>query len=165
MPRIVEVDGLSKRYRGSGVPALDSVSFTVDEGEIFGLIGADGAGKTTAFQILAGVMEATTGRIQVFGQPPRASRDLVGYLTQRFSLYQDLSVVENLKFSAGLRQVSPADFESRSRRYLQAFDLVRFRDRLAGRLSGGMKQKLALSCALVSSPRLLILDEPTTGVD
>lgn len=165
MPPIVEVEGLSKRYRSSGVPALDNVSFTVDEGEIFGLIGADGAGKTTAFQILAGVMEATTGRIHVFGQPPRTSRDLVGYLTQRFSLYQDLSVAENLKFSAGLRQVSPADFESRSRRYLQAFDLVRFRDRLAGRLSGGMKQKLALSCALVSSPRLLILDEPTTGVD
>jgi ABC-2 type transport system ATP-binding protein len=165
MPPIVEVDGLSKRYRSSGVPALDNVSFTVDEGEIFGLIGADGAGKTSAFQILAGVMEATSGRIQVFDQPPRASRDLVGYLTQRFSLYQDLSVAENLKFSAGLRQVSPADFESRSRRYLQEFDLVRFRDRLAGRLSGGMKQKLALSCALVSSPRLLILDEPTTGVD
>lgn len=165
MPRIVEVEGLSKRYRGSGIPALDNVSFSVDEGEIFGLIGADGAGKTTAFQILAGVMEASSGKVEVFGQPPRTSRDLVGYLTQRFSLYQDLSVDENLRFSAGLRQVPEADLVSRGKRYLEAFDLERFRGRLAGRLSGGMKQKLALSCALVSSPRLLILDEPTTGVD
>jgi len=165
MARIVAVEGLSKRYRSSGVPALDNISFSVAEGEIFGLIGADGAGKTTAFQILAGVMEASGGSVEVFGQAPRISRDLVGYLTQRFSLYQDLSVDENLRFSAGLRLVAPADLERRGKRYLQAFDLDRFRDRLAGRLSGGMKQKLALSCALVSSPRLLILDEPTTGVD
>ncbi|MCC6590085.1 MAG: ABC transporter ATP-binding protein [Bryobacterales bacterium] len=163
MPPIVRVEGLTHRY--GNIQALDNISFTVEEGEIFGLIGADGAGKTTAFQVLAGVMEPTAGTVQVFNQSPRVSRDLVGYLTQRFSFYADLSIIENLRFSAGLRLVPEADFNTRSERYLNAFDLARFRDRLAGRLSGGMKQKLALSCALVASPRLLILDEPTTGVD
>jgi ABC-2 type transport system ATP-binding protein len=160
---VLEVRGLTKVYRQ--IRALEAVSFTVLRGEIFGLIGADGAGKTTAFQILAGVMEASSGEVRVLGAPARASRDKVGYLTQRFSLYADLSVIENLRFSAGLRQVSEADFEERRARYLPMFDMARFEDRLAGRLSGGMKQKLALTCALIASPEVLLLDEPTTGVD
>jgi ABC-2 type transport system ATP-binding protein len=162
---LVEVEALSKRYRNSAKPAVDHVSFTVHDGEIFGLIGADGAGKTTIFEILAGVLEPTSGQVRILGQPPRLRRDVVGYLTQRFSLYQDLSVAENLRFSAGLRSVPAPDASLRAERYLHAFGLAPFRHRLAGRLSGGMKQKLALSCALIAAPRLLILDEPTTGVD
>jgi ABC-2 type transport system ATP-binding protein len=165
MNTALEVRELVKVYSGSAVRAADRVSFHVERGEIFGLIGADGAGKTTIFQILAGVMEPTSGDVRVLGSPPRDARDRVGYLTQRFSLYPDLSVIENLRFSAGLRQVSEVDFEARRARYLHMFDMTRFEDRLAGRLSGGMKQKLALSCALVSSPQVLMLDEPTTGVD
>jgi ABC-2 type transport system ATP-binding protein len=164
----LEARDLVKVYRGAYTGerrALDGITFQVNRGEIFGLIGADGAGKTTAMQILAGVMEATSGEARVLGAPARASRARSGYLTQRFSLYSDLSVLENLRFSAGLRQVSAADFEERRRRYLPMFDLARFEDRLAGRLSGGMKQKLALVCALVANPEVLLLDEPTTGVD
>jgi ABC-2 type transport system ATP-binding protein len=165
---VLDARELVKVYRGSireETRALDGVSFQVHRGEIFGLIGADGAGKTTAFQILAGVMEASGGEARVLGGPARANRDRTGYLTQRFSLYLDLSVGENLRFSAGLRQVSEADLERRRTQYLAMFDMARFEDRLAGRLSGGMKQKLALTCALIAKPEVLLLDEPTTGVD
>lgn len=163
----IEVAGLTKVY-GSGakaIRALDEISFDVRRGEIFGLIGADGAGKTTAFQILAGVMEATSGSARTLGRPPREIRDDTGYLTQRFGLYPDLSIEENLRYSAGLRQVPEAQIRERGERFLELFGLAPFRTRLAGRLSGGMKQKLALCCALVSNPRILMLDEPTTGVD
>jgi ABC-2 type transport system ATP-binding protein len=166
-PSVIEVTGIAKVY-GAGpraIRALDGISFQVREGEIFGLIGADGAGKTTAFQILAGVMEATAGTANILGRPARDSRDSVGYLTQRFSLYPDLSIDENLRYSAGLHRV-PADLvRERADRFLETFGLAPFRSRLAGRLSGGMKQKLALTCALVSNPKVLLLDEPTTGVD
>ncbi len=160
---VVEARGLAKSY--GSLEALGAVSFEVHEGEIFGLIGADGAGKTTAFRIIGGVLVPSNGEINVLETTPRKARPLVGYLTQPFSLYQDLSIAENLKYAAGLREVSPEDFATRSERYCKLFDLTRFMDRLAGRLSGGMKQKLALSCALISDPKLLLLDEPTTGVD
>jgi len=137
----------------------------VGTGEIFGLIGPDGAGKTTTFQILAGVMEATSGTLEVFGRPARAMRSHTGYLTQSFSLYPDLTVAENIRYIGDLRRVPPDEIKTRSRSYLRMFDMNRFQDRLAGRLSGGMKQKLALVCALVPQPRVLLLDEPTTGVD
>jgi ABC-2 type transport system ATP-binding protein len=159
----IRVHGLRKRY--GGLEALRGIGFEVGDGEIFGLIGPDGAGKTSTFQILAGVMEATAGVAEVFGRPAREARSQTGYLTQAFSLYPDLSVGENLRYAGNLRRVPPDDIAARGRRYLEMFDLDRFVDRLAGRLSGGMKQKLSLACALVSQPRVLLLDEPTTGVD
>jgi len=160
---IVECSALKKNY--GSLAALDEVSFEVRKGEIFGFIGADGAGKTTAFRIIGGVLEAGGGNIRVLGASPREARPRVGYLTQPFSLYMDLSVDENLAYGGGLREVAPEDFKARRERYFKLFDLDRFTDRLAGRLSGGMKQKLALTTALIADPALLLLDEPTTGVD
>ncbi len=159
----IHVRDLRKRY--GDVDAVRGVSFDVTEGEIFGLIGPDGAGKTSIFQIVAGVMEATGGTADVFGRPARQARSETGYLTQTFSLYPDLTVSENLRYAGDLRRVAPRDIATRGRRYLEMFDLDRFVDRRAGKLSGGMKQKLALACALVAQPRVLLLDEPTTGVD
>ncbi|PSB05828.1 ABC transporter ATP-binding protein, partial [filamentous cyanobacterium CCP2] len=160
---IINVQNLHKRY--GKVPAVRGISFTVERGEIFGLIGPDGAGKTTTFQILAGVMESSEGHIEVLGRPPREARLGIGYLTQQFSLYLDLSIDENIRYSAGLRQVPPHRLAERRDRYLKLMSLEQFGDRLAGQLSGGMKQKLALCCALIAQPDLLLLDEPTTGVD
>jgi ABC-2 type transport system ATP-binding protein len=160
---VVECSTLSKSY--GSLAALDAVSFEVYRGEIFGLIGADGAGKTTAFRIIGGVLEPGGGDVRILGKTPREARPNVGYLTQPFSLYQDLSVDENLGYAGGLREVNPEDFATRRQRYFKLFDLDRFTDRLAGRLSGGMKQKLALTSALIADPSLLLLDEPTTGVD
>jgi ABC-2 type transport system ATP-binding protein len=147
------------------VEAIRGIDLNVHEGEIFGLIGPDGAGKTTTFQILAGIMEATSGAVEVFGQPARQSRAMAGYLTQTFSLYPDLSVAENIRYVGDLRHVPPKEIAERGDRYLRLFDMDGFKNRLAGRLSGGMKQKLSLACALVAQPRVLLLDEPTTGVD
>lgn len=160
---VIQVEGLSKRY--GKLVAVKGIDFAVKQGEIFGLIGPDGAGKTTTFHILGGVMEASAGNIQVLGKPPRDARLNIGYLTQQFSLYLDLSIDENLRYSAGLREVPEQQFFQRRHKYLRLMSLDRFGDRLAGRLSGGMKQKLALCCALISQPKILLLDEPTTGVD
>ncbi|MGD1073668.1 MAG: ATP-binding cassette domain-containing protein [Bryobacteraceae bacterium] len=159
----ISVHGLWKRY--GPVEAVRGIEFDVRRGEIFGLIGPDGAGKTSTFQILAGVMEATSGTAEIFGRPAREARSESGYLTQSFSLYPDLTVEENIQYIGDLRRVPRADIADRGHRYLSMFDMDRFTDRLAGRLSGGMKQKLALACALVAQPRVLLLDEPTTGVD
>jgi ABC-2 type transport system ATP-binding protein len=159
----IDVRGLRKRY--GTLEAVRGISFEVQRGEIFGLIGADGAGKTTTFQILAGVMEATGGTAEIFGKPARDARSRTGYLTQTFSLYPDLSVTENIRYIGELRHVPPAEIDERGGRYLKMFDMDRFSKRLAAQLSGGMKQKLALVCALVSEPDILLLDEPTTGVD
>jgi ABC-2 type transport system ATP-binding protein len=160
---VVDARALSKSY--GSIQALDAVNYDVRPGEIFGFIGADGAGKTTAFRIMGGVLEQEGGEIQVVDQDPRKARSHVGYLTQPFSLYQDLSVDENLNYAGGLREVSEEDFKKRREYYFKLFELTKFTDRLAGRLSGGMKQKLALSCALIADPKVLLLDEPTTGVD
>jgi ABC-2 type transport system ATP-binding protein len=159
----LRVRDLWKRY--GSVEAVRGISFEVTEGEIFGLIGPDGAGKTSTFQILAGVMEATSGVAEVFDRPAREARSETGYLTQTFSLYPDLTVDENLRYAGDLRRVPRDAIATRGDRYLEMFDLGRFGDRLAGKLSGGMKQKLSLACALVAEPRVLLLDEPTTGVD
>lgn len=160
---VVRVRHLSKRY--GSVEAVRGIDLEVSGGEIFGLIGPDGAGKTSTFQILAGVMEASYGFVEVFDRPAREARSQTGYLTQAFSLYPDLTVAENIRYIGDLRRVPRGDINERGQRYLQMFDMDRFRDRLAGKLSGGMKQKLALICALVPQPRVLLLDEPTTGVD
>ncbi|WP_375493290.1 ATP-binding cassette domain-containing protein [uncultured Nostoc sp.] len=160
---VIQVQSLCKRY--SKLVALKGINFAVRRGEIFGLIGPDGAGKTTTFHILGGVMEASTGTIQILGKAPRDARLAIGYLTQQFSLYSDLSIDENLRYSAGLREMPAKLFWQRRTQYLRLMDLEKFSDRLAGRLSGGMKQKLALCCALISQPEILLLDEPTTGVD
>jgi ABC-2 type transport system ATP-binding protein len=155
--------GLRKSY--GTVEAVRGIDLDVQPGEIFGLIGPDGAGKTSTFQILGGVMQATAGEAVMFGRSAREARSYVGYLTQVFSLYHDLSVAENLRYMGELRRLSNAEIESRGQRYLGMFDMDRFRDRLAGKLSGGMKQKLSLACALIIEPKILLLDEPTTGVD
>jgi len=160
---VVEAKSLAKSY--GSVQALDGVDFKVRTGEIFGLIGADGAGKTTAFKIIAGVLAQGAGEVRVLGTTPREAGRRVGYLTQPFSLYMDLSIDENLAYAGGLRRVPPNEYAERRERYFKLFDLYRFTDRLAGRLSGGMKQKLALTTALIADPALLLLDEPTTGVD
>lgn len=160
---IVKVQGLKKSY--GALEAVKGLDFDIYEGEIFGLIGPDGAGKTTTFHVLGGVMEQTAGSASVIGQKPRDVRLEIGYLTQQFSLYLDLSVAENLRYVAGLREVEKDDFAERSQKYLKLMNIERFSSRLAGQLSGGMKQKLALCCALIARPKLLLLDEPTTGVD
>jgi ABC-2 type transport system ATP-binding protein len=159
----IDVRDLKKHY--GALEAVRGISFEVQRGEIFGLIGADGAGKTTTFQILAGVMEASGGSAEIFGRPARDARARTGYLTQTFSLYPDLSVSENIGYIGALRRVPAAEIAERGGRYLKMFDMDRFSNRLAAQLSGGMKQKLALVCALVSEPDILLLDEPTTGVD
>ena len=159
----IHVQGLWKRY--GATEAVRGIDLDVRRGEIFGLIGPDGAGKTSTFQILAGVMEATSGVAEIFDRPARLARAQTGYLTQAFSLYPDLTVAENIRYIGDLRRVSRNDIRERGGRYLKLFDMDRFTERLAGRLSGGMKQKLALACALVAQPNILLLDEPTTGVD
>ncbi|MEH1878692.1 MULTISPECIES: ATP-binding cassette domain-containing protein [unclassified Nostoc] len=162
-PTAIKVHGLHKHY--GNLAAVRGIDFSVNKGEMFGLIGPDGAGKTSTFHILGGVMEATAGDVQIFNQPARDARLITGYLTQQFSLYLDLSIDENLRYAAGLRQVADNLLQKRRNKYLKLMNLERFGDRLVGQLSGGMKQKLALCCALVSQPEVLLLDEPTTGVD
>ena len=161
----IKVENISKSF--GDVKALDSVSFEVKRGELFGLIGPDGAGKTTLFRILTTLLTPNNGRAEVDGfdtiKEYRTIRERVGYMPGRFSLYSDLTVEENLNFFAALFGVNVED----------SYDLVApiyrqiepFKKRRAGKLSGGMKQKLALSCALIHRPSILFLDEPTTGVD
>src|ERR1700733_426207 len=152
----IDVRDLKKKY--GALEAVRGISFEVQRGEIFGLIGADGAGKTTTFQILAGVMEATSGTADIFGRPARDARSRTGYLTQTFSLYPDLSVIENIRYIGELRRVPPAEIDERGARYLKMFDMDRFSKRLAAQLSGGMKEKLGLGGGLVSEPGLFALD-------
>jgi len=161
----IEFTNVVKRYEQ--VKALRDVSFTVSRGEMFGLIGPDGAGKTTAIRAMCGLLHVEGGSIRVLGKDPVAQhRDItasVGYLSQRFSLYGDLSIDENIAFFARIHGVH--DFHDRRNRLLEMTQLTRFRSRLADQLSGGMKQKLALACTLVHEPQVILLDEPTTGVD
>ena len=161
----IEFHDVAKRY--GAVDALRGISFSVQRGEMFGLIGPDGAGKTTAIRALCGLIHINRGTIRVLGHDPvkqhRQVTGVVGYLSQRFSLYGDLSIDENIAFFAEIHGVR--DYHARRDRLLEMTQLSRFRGRLADQLSGGMKQKLALACTLVHEPQVIVLDEPTTGVD
>jgi len=161
----VRVEALSRRF--GAVPAVDGVSFEVRAGEMLGLIGPDGAGKTTTLRTVLGLLRPDSGTVRTCGLDPvhdrRSLSRRVGYLSQRFSLYGDLSVDENVAFFAEIHDV--AGHEQRRDALLEMVRMTPFRGRLAERLSGGMKQKLALVCTLVHTPQLLVLDEPTTGVD
>src|SRR5262245_41097049 len=163
MSTAVQVRALTKRY--GTVDAVRGIDLDVEPGEIFGLIGPDGARKTSVFQILAGVMAATSGEVTLLGRPAREARAYVGYLTQIFSLYPELTVAENLRYVGELRSLPRELIDQRAHRYLMMFGMERFTNRLAGKLSGGMKQKLSLACALIIEPKILLLDEPPTGVD
>jgi drug efflux transport system ATP-binding protein len=163
------LERVSKKY--GGVVALRDMTFSVEPGEMFGLIGPDGAGKTTTIRLMCGLIKVDSGTVRVLGRDPVTDHQLatqsLGYLSQRFSLYGDLSIDENIAFFAeihGLRMSDPA-IRDRRTRLLELTQLAPFRDRLADQLSGGMKQKLALACTLVHEPRIILLDEPTTGVD
>lgn len=159
----IQIRKLYKHYGKTS--AIRGINLTIRRGELFGFIGPDSAGKTSTFNILGGVMEATAGDARILNLPARAARNYIGYLTQQFSLYPDLSVEENITYSAGLRLVPESQLAMRRDKYLTLMQLDRFQDRLAGKLSGGMRQKLALCCALISEPQVLLLDESTTGVD
>jgi len=163
----IRTSGLRRKF-GSTV-AVDGLDLEVREGEIFGLVGPDGAGKSTTMRMLAGVLDPTAGEIEIGGlQLPRdaePSKERVGYMSQCFGLYPDLTVLENLVFYADIYGVSRRELQGRMDRLLEFSHLAPFRSRLAGNLSGGMKQKLGLACALIHTPRVLLLDEPTNGVD
>jgi ABC-2 type transport system ATP-binding protein len=163
----IQTKGLVKRY--GDVCAVDGLDLTVRRGEVFGLIGPDGAGKTTTMRMLAGVLRPDGGQALVLGSDvignPEQVKEKIGYMSQRFGLYEDLTVAENIDFYADLYLVGRKEREARFKRLMEFSRLGPFLGRLAGKLSGGMKQKLGLACALIHTPDLLLLDEPTNGVD
>jgi ABC-2 type transport system ATP-binding protein len=163
----IRIKELSRRFGES--TAVDTLSLAVAQGELFGLVGPDGAGKTTVMRLLAGILDPSGGDAWVMGRSIRTEAGQIhgeiGYMSQRFGLYHDLSVLENLRFYADLYGVSRRDRGPRIGELLSFANLAPFKDRLAGNLSGGMKQKLGLACALVHTPKVLFLDEPTNGVD
>ena len=161
------IRGLTKSF--PGIRAVDGISFDVYPGEIFGLVGPDGAGKTTTLRMLAGVMPPDQGSATVAGSDvvhdPEAAKHDLSYMPQRFGLYEDLTVDENISFYGDLFGVAAIERRVRSAQLLDAAGMSEFHKRLAGKLSGGMKQKLGLVCALIHHPKVILLDEPTTGVD
>jgi ABC-2 type transport system ATP-binding protein len=163
----ISAEGLTKSF--PGVCAVDALSFDVRAGEIFGLVGPDGAGKTTTLRMLAGIMAPDAGKATVAGfnvvRDPEGAKHALSYMPQRFGLYEDMTVEENIRFYADLFGVRKAERNVRSTQLLVAAGMSEFRKRMAGKLSGGMKQKLGLVCALIHRPKVILLDEPTTGVD
>ena len=164
---LISAEGVSKSF--GQTHAVQNVNLQVQAGEIYGLVGPDGAGKTTFLRLLCGVLhpdagEIYLGKFDVIRQADQA-RELIGYLAQRFALYEELTVLENLRFFAEVRGMSSSDWGPRSQEILKFVGLLEFSNRRAGQLSGGMKQKLGLAAALVHRPKVLLLDEPTTGVD
>ena len=163
----VETSGLKKSF--DTTEAVRGVDLRINKGDLFGLIGPDGAGKTTLMRLLTGVMTPDSGSIKIFGTDAVNRKTetgmMIGYMPQRFSLYEELTVDENLEFFAALRSVEKQRYLQQKDYLLKFTSLEPFTKRLAGKLSGGMKQKLGLACTLIHQPQLLILDEPTTGVD
>jgi ABC-2 type transport system ATP-binding protein len=164
---VLVTEALSRRF--GALAALDHLDLRVESGQIFGLVGPDGAGKTTAMRLVAGVLGPSSGRVLVGGYDPLGHdsrvRDILGYMPQQYSLYGDLTVAENLRFFASMFSLLRPEYQKRKERLLGITRLARFENRRADALSGGMYKKLALACALLHRPRLLVLDEPTNGVD
>lgn len=164
---LVSASNLSKSF--GDTHAVDGVSLEIAAGEIYGLVGADGAGKTTTMRLLVGALKADSGQVNICGydidKQTEQARSQFGYLSQRFSMYEDLTVLENIRFFAEVRGLRSDEWLPRCLEILEFVGLEKFTDRRAGQLSGGMKQKLGLASALVTRPRVLLLDEPTTGVD
>lgn len=165
MGNAIEIKGLSKSFEG--LKAVDDISFNVKQNEVFGIVGPDGAGKTTLIRMLCGLVLPDAGTAEILGfdllKQNSSIRDKIGYLSQKFSLYADLTIDENIEFFAELHGVK--HFKERRNELLEFTRLDKFRHFLAGKLSGGMKQKLALACTLIHKPAIIFLDEPTTGVD
>ncbi|MCP5099488.1 MAG: ABC transporter ATP-binding protein [Chloroflexi bacterium] len=164
---VIETDGLTRAFKG--ITAVSNLNLAIRQGEIFGLVGPDGAGKTTTIRLLAAILDPTDGRATVAGhdtvQSPEPIKRRIGYMAQRFNLYGDLSVSENLNFFADVFELVGSERHERIERLLKFARLTEFRDRRAAHLSGGMKKKLALACTLLHTPDIIFLDEPTTGVD
>lgn len=164
---MIKTNALTKNF--GSVVAVNDFTIDVHEGEIFGLVGPDGAGKTTIMRLLTGILEPTSGDAWVGGlhivRDCEKLKEKIGYMSQRFGLYGDLSVIENINFYADIYNVEKKGREERIQRLLSFSNLSPFKDRLARNLSGGMKQKLGLACALIHTPQVLFLDEPTNGVD
>ncbi len=167
MDLLVNATNLRKSFGDNH--AVDGVSLEIASGEIYGLVGADGAGKTTTMRLLVGALKADSGQAEICGydieKQTEQARSQFGYLSQRFSMYEDLTILENIRFFAEVRGLKPDEWLPRSLEILEFVGLEKFKDRRAGQLSGGMKQKLGLASALVTRPKVLLLDEPTTGVD
>ena len=166
---MVLIEAFHLRKTFGQLAAVDDLSLSVAPGEIYGLVGADGAGKTTTMRLICGALRSDSGEITVCGfdikKQTEQVRQQIGYLSQRFSMYEDLTVLENIRFFAEVRGLKSDEWLPRSMEILDFVGLAPFKDRFAGQLSGGMKQKLGLASALVTRPQLLLLDEPTTGVD
>lgn len=164
---LIEVQNLHKAF--GEVRAVDGIDLQVRAGEIYGLVGPDGAGKTTLLRLLCGALRATAGEAVIAGFPVsrqvEQAREQIGYMPQRFSMYDELTVWENIRFFAEVRGLKGSEWQPRCTQILEFVGLAEFRRRWAGQLSGGMRQKLGLAAALVHRPRVLLLDEPTTGVD
>jgi ABC-2 type transport system ATP-binding protein len=162
---IIDIVEIKKSF--GAITAINNISLSIEEGEMFGLVGPDGAGKTTTIRILCGLLKADSGKVELFGSELKKKKkeiqNQIGYLSQKFSLYGDLSVNENIEFFANIHNVK--GFEKRRDELLAFTRLSSFGDRLADKLSGGMRQKLALACSLIHKPKIIFLDEPTTGVD
>lgn len=165
MNEVIKIEKLKRSY--GNIVAVNGVNYTVTKGEMFGLVGPDGAGKTTTIRMLTGLLKPDSGYAEVLGYDIKTQKNKIkneiGYLSQRFSLYGDLTVDENIEFFADIHGVK--DYKERRNELLEFTRLTPFRDRLADKLSGGMKQKLALACTLIHKPKIIFLDEPTTGVD
>lgn len=160
---MIEIIDLKKEY--NGINAIENINLKIEEGEIFGFIGSDGAGKTTILRILSGVLKPTSGKILIKGESLSEKNKKISYVPQSFGLYEELTLFENLNFFADIYGIDKSEKYKKIDQILNFLNLKDFKNFLAGNLSGGMKQKLSLGCALISNPEILILDEPTNGID